>query len=134
MFTKLIAKLTLSVLRRTDLSMSDRMLLTTMLFDKIGALPLRDMIRVNEEGRLLVNGRLVGVEAARKLRESARAELNSYARKFISEQVLYTAVVMGVHKMETPEQSVFSRAAIWYKQQEDIWLNLLGGQVDEESE
>lgn len=114
--------------------MSDRMLLTTMLFDKIGALPLRDMIRVNEEGRLLVNGRLVGVEAARKLRESARAELNSYARKFISEQVLYTAVVMGVHKMETPEQSVFSRAAIWYKQQEDIWLNLLGGQVDEESE
>lgn len=125
MFGRMAVKLAHFALRRADLSLADRNSLIVHILDRVGALPLRDMIIANEEGALLVNGRTLSVEGARSLRESARAALRNKARKFVHDQVLFTAVTIGVHNLEKVEQSIFSRAAIWYGQQENEILALI---------
>lgn len=67
------------------------------------------------------------METAARLRESARAAKSNFSLAFIHEQVLYAAIVHGVHKLETPEQSYFSRAAIWWGQQEQQFIAELAG-------
>ncbi len=113
--------------------MENHALLTTALLFKVGALPIRDTIITDEKGRIVANGRIVNKETERALRESARAAQQNFALKFVHEQVLYAAVAHGVNKLEKIEQSFFSRAAIWYGQQEKDILNGLAG-VEEESE
>lgn len=125
MLTKLAVKLAQFALKRADLSLEDRNKLTIHILKKLDAFPLRDMIVSNEEGKLLVNGRTLSAEGARQLRESARGALRSQARKFVHDQVLFTAITMGVHSLEKVEQSYFCRAAIWYGQQEDLILATL---------
>lgn len=125
MFSKLTAKLARFALRRADLSIEDRNLLTTLILDGIGALPLRDMIYVNEEGKLLVNGKALSVEGARALRESARGATKNQALKFVNEQVKFNAITFGVHKLETERQSFFCRAALWFGQEQQKLLAIL---------
>lgn len=125
MFSKLIAKLTISALKRADLSLEDRNLLTVTLLDRLGALPLRDMLITNEEGNLLVNGRAVSSEGQRAIIESARGVIKNKALELVHTQVVYEAVVLGVHKLRTIEESIFYRAALWFAQQERQHLEAL---------
>ena len=125
MWGKFVAKLATSALRRADLSIESRNLLTTAVLKELGALPLHDMITTNQEGNLLVNGRPLDLESARILRESARAALENQAFKFVREQVLFNSVVLGVHKAETDKQMYFARASIWWGQEEDKILRIL---------
>lgn len=127
MLSNLVTKLVIFVLRHKRLSIEDHGLLTTSILNKLSALPLRDMICTDDNGRLVVNGKVVTMEAAQALRESARSAQTNFALNFVHEQVLYTAVVHGVHKLEKPEQSFFSRAAIWYAEEEKKYLKALAG-------
>lgn len=128
MLSKIALRLTKFVLHRADLSLDDRNVLTVHILKKLDAFPLRDMIISNEQGKLLVNGQVLSVEGARALRESARGALQNKARKFVHDQVLFTAINMGVHELERVEQSYFARAAIWWSQQEDLLLATLAQQ------
>ena len=128
MFGNVITKIVCFALKNAKLSISNRALLTTCLLDKLTALPLGDMIKTDDQGRLVVNNRVVTLEVAARLRESARAAKVNFALNFIHEQVLYAAIVHGVHKLETPEQSYFSRAAIWWGQQEKGFIARLAGE------
>lgn len=74
-----------------------------------------------------MNGNALEYEQARLLRESALATLNSTARNIVRKQVEYLAVTHGIHKAETPEQMLFSKAALWYGQEEDKVLRVLAG-------
>ncbi len=114
-------------LLKQNLPQELRSKLVTSILDNLQALPFRDIISVNEQGILLVNGRPLDNESGMQLRESSRAALQSVALKFINDQVAFNAVTMGVHKVERPEQMVFSRAAIWWGQQQLIQLRLLAG-------
>lgn len=134
MLGRLTVKLVLWLLNNSNLSIEDRGLLTTTVLDRLAALPLRDMIVVNEDGSLFVNGRRLTQESKARLRESARTALNNEAFKFIKDQVLFSAVAIGVHKLENERQSFFSRAAIWFGQQEDKYLHVLAGLVNDERE
>jgi hypothetical protein len=127
MIKKFSVRLACYLLNRSDISIEDRNLLTTCLLDKLAALPLRDMITTNEEGNLLVSGRQIDIDIAKKLRESARAALNSYALNLVREQVTYESVVTGVHKALNADQILFGKAAIWCQQQEVKWLKTLAG-------
>lgn len=131
MFTKLVIKLTLFALKRADLSLEDRNLLTGLLLERLGALPLRDTITNNEEGKLLVNGRSLDLEGAIRLRASARAVLGSPAYKIVYEQVAYEAVNLGTSKAESAKEMIFARAALWWSQQEISFLKMLAGSDDE---
>lgn len=132
MWGSIATKLAIFALKSARLPVKDRNLLTACILDRLAALPLRDIIHVNEEGNLLVNGRPVDVETARQLRESARGALTSTAFKFIRQQVAFQAINIGVHKAEDELQMFFGRAAIWWGQQEEIQLRLLAQMTPEE--
>lgn len=114
-------------LLKQNLSPELRMSLTTTILENLHALPFRDIILVNEKNILLVNGRQLDLEQTIQLRESARGALQSVALNLINDQVLFNAVTLGVHKVERPEQMMFSRAAIWWGQQQHSLLKLLAG-------
>lgn len=122
---RLITKIVGSILKRSDLPVEDRSYLSTFLLEKLGAFPIRDIISVNDEGSLIVDGRSLDVDQARALREGAKLAKTNVALKLIREQVLYAAVTTGIHKSETELQLFFSRAAIWWGQQEERLLALL---------
>lgn len=132
MWKKLAIKAVIFLFKHANLSLADRVLLTTIVLDKLEALPLRDIILINEKGQLIVNGRSLDVNIARKLKLSAKAIRDSYAFKFIQEQVLYEATKLGVHQAHTPDQMIFSKAAIWWGQQEHGFLKLLAQDEDKE--
>lgn len=125
---RLIVKLVIWLLKSSIITLEDRNTLTTSVLDKLTILPMYDIIKVNENGQLLINNRVVDLEKARLLRESALAALNNQSLKAVHEQVLFTAITMGVHNVTTPEQMLFSRAAIWYSQQEITILKTLAQQ------
>ena len=121
----IITKIVIWLLKKSELSLRDRTALVTQLLDNLEAIQSRDIIKVNNEGQLVVNDRILDVEGARQLRESAIAILNSSAWKFVREQVEFRAVVLGVHNGDTPEKVYFSKVAIWFGQQIDEILQLL---------
>lgn len=121
---KLVASLA-KALKSADLSIEDRALLTTLILDKVGALPLQDLVLIHEGGTLSINGKQIDGETARNLQQSAKAALRNSAMNLIRQQVLFTAITIGVHKLERVDQSFFARAAIWFGQQEELYLKLL---------
>ena len=130
MFGRIATKLSVLLLKYSRISIEDRIILTASVLDKLQALPLRDIIKFNEEGILLVNGRTLTSEGKAMLREGAKTLLNNATRKMIHEQVAFAAISIGVHNGQTPEQLMFARSAIWYGQQEDILLRKLA-QIDD---
>ena len=118
-------KKVIAELNKHDLSLEERSLLITAVLGKIAALPLRDIIIPNEEG-LFVNGRKATSEEQVSLRESAIAVLNSKAFRLIREQVLYATFVQAT-KSAIFEDMIFSKAAVWFGQQEETYLRLLAG-------
>lgn len=118
------------LLKSSNITLEDRNTLTTAILDKLTILPMYDIIKVNENGQLLINNRIVDLEKAKLLRESAMAALNNQSLKAVHEQVLFNAITMGVHNVITPDQMFFSRAAIWYSQQEIAILKTLAQQND----
>lgn len=124
MFSNIITYLVIKLLRSSNLSLQNRTSLTTALLDKLNALPATDILKFTSEG-ILVNDKMLDLEGARLLRESARATLDSQARKFVQEQVNLRAVVLGVHNGDTPDKLMFSRAAIWQSQQAEELLKML---------
>ncbi len=127
MFQTFATKFARFLLRHSKLSIENRIILTTALLHTLDALPFRDMIFVDDQKRLIINNRVMPPEVMRKLRESARSLQTNYAHNTIREQVLYVAIAHGVHKLERLEQSYFSRAAIWWGEQEEKLTAILAG-------
>lgn len=116
-----------ALLRSTVLTDTDRTKLSRVLMGELGALPLKEIIEVDREGNIFMNGELADPAVVKKLSNSAMGALQSYALKFVHDQVMFEAVKLGVHTVETERQMGFARAAIWYGQQETKWLKILAG-------
>jgi len=106
-----------------DLSIEERNLLTNAVLDRQYALPLRDSIQISDAG-VLIRGESIGPEQAIGLRQNAKAMLDNPILKLIREQVAFTAVTIGVHKQRIPEDIIFSKAALWWGQEEDRLLRI----------
>lgn len=124
----MIISLVLFLLAKKNISVKDRTRLTNAILDKLGAIPVRDIISERPDGTLVVQGHPVDIEMARKLREGAISMLESSVRKIVREQVAFRAVTLGVHKAESPEQVLFAKSALWNAQQEDELYSLLAQQ------
>lgn len=117
MWARLITRLVIALLKWARLSIEDRTLLTVALLDKLKALPVSDILRV-ENGSVLIEGKPIPMEQAIVLREGANRILNSPAWKIIQAQILFMATIIGVHEATSPEQVFFSKVAIWWHQEE----------------
>jgi hypothetical protein len=125
---RVIIKLVVWLLESNKLSFESRNKLITCILNKLYALPFRDIIKRDEQGVLLVNGKPLDLEGSIVLKDSARGALQSVALKLIREQVAFNAVTLGVHQVQTPDQMIFSRAAIWWGQNEESLLKLLASE------
>lgn len=106
-------------------------MLTAAMLDRLGALPLHARIKIDETGKVIVGGKTLNLETAQRLRETAKAQLKNFARKFVGEQVTFMAIHKGVHENASPEQGLFAKAALWVRQEEDELYQMLAGSEDE---
>ena len=125
MLGRLSTRLVLWIFHNSHISLENRALCTAAILGKLNAFPTRDIISLDQNGTILVNDRPLDMEMARKLRESAKYVLDSTARRFVREQVLFKAINIGVHNGDSTEKIMFSRVAIWWGQQEDEFYKLL---------
>lgn len=122
--------MTTVLLRKRNLSVKEKNSLIVHIMDNLQSLPISSIISTNEEGETLLNGRSLDLEKAQQLRESARQALDNVALKVVNHEVLYTAVTMGVHKVQEPVELLFARAAIWYGQQQEVHLKILAQRTE----
>lgn len=123
-----IARLAILALKDSNMDLEDRSLCTAALLNGLNALPLRSIISTNEQGVLLINGKVVEREKFVQLSQSAKSALDSTARRLINDQVTYAAVEMAVHKALTTDQIMFAKAALWYIKEEESLYRLLAGE------
>lgn len=110
-----------------DLTLADRNLLISGILDGLDALPLRDTIVVSEAG-LVINGRLAEIDELKVLYTSAKMALDNKALKLINDQVLWNAIKEGLHNGDDPVKLLFYRSAIWFGEQQKIFLQTLAGE------
>lgn len=126
MFENAIVKLVCFLLKR-NLTLENRNKLSASVLDSLGALPLHNMFEINEEGELLVGGKVVSVDKAIQLKEYANSALDNQVLNLIREQVAYEAVVHGVHKANGDIGQLFMRNALWWEQRVLDHLKSLAG-------
>jgi hypothetical protein len=127
MISKIIAKFSAWLLRHKDLSVESKNIIASAMIENLHALPIRSIISFDEQGTVLINGEQLDIERAKLLRESASAGVRSTARKLIRDQLLYEALKKGVGEGFTPDQILFSKAIIWWYEQEDYLYRQLSG-------
>lgn len=130
MIQTIATRIAVWLLNKSSLSLNNRSVLTAAIVEKNNGVPLRDIITINEEGILLVNGSSLDFDNAMRLRMSAQSVLNQPMYKFVRDQVYYQAITLGVHKAETPDQMYFARSAIWWMQQQEALLRSVAGNPD----
>lgn len=130
----MVVRIVVWLLEKGNLSTKDRLILTNAVLDKQFALPLRDILTVAEGGTILFQGRPLSYELATVWRQSAKALLDNPVRKLLRDQVAFKAITTVVHKLETPEQAIFGKAALWWGQTEEQLATLLAGTSPEQED
>ena len=113
----MLVNLVLWLLKRKQLKLSDKQKLFALILEKVDALPTHSIITVSED-KIFIRGVPLNNEQILALRDSADAALNNQALQFVHDQVLYSAVSLGVHQAQSTDQIQFAKAAIWYGQEE----------------
>lgn len=134
MWGTIATRLAAWLMRHARLTNENRQLLTASMLDRLGAVPLRARITIDETGRCFVDGKPLNLETAKRMREGARSLKHNFARKFVGEQVTWMAVHMGIHENLTPEQGLFAKAALWVRAEEDKLYDALGQFEGEEEQ
>ncbi len=111
-------------LKKSSLTLEDRTALVTALLDKLGAFPIGEMVNFTETG-IAINGRDLDQEQYINFREACVLLKENFARRVINEQLKYKAMEMGIHKSTTSEELYFSKAVIWFINEENILLEKL---------
>lgn len=119
MWLRWAARLAVALLKNARLDIQTRQLLTTALLVKLGALPIRAKIYVDEAGQTFVDGKQLNLATSKRLYETSKVMLNNFARNFVREQVTFLAIRKGIHENTTPEEGLFAKAALWSMDEED---------------
>lgn len=123
MFSKLVSKFAVFLIRSKKLSGEHKMRIMNALLVNVYALPIQDIVKLDQNGTLLVRGRQLTIEQAQSLIQSAAGLKDNFARKLIQEQVKFEAVKIGIHKALDNDALMFSKAALWYIEQEEAILS-----------
>jgi hypothetical protein len=127
MFKNFLIKIVCFLLKKSNLSLEQKNILSTSILDVLNALPLKESLALNEQGELELNGKVVDADKAIQLKESANVALGNLANILIAEQVNYEAIVNGVHRFNGDSGQLFMRAALWWEQERKKKLESLAG-------
>lgn len=127
----MIGDLAIWVLEHCSLSEKQHEKFSRLILKDLGALPIEEVIKLDETGTLLVDGRPLDTDIARKMSITAKAAIDNVALKMVFEQVTFAAIAAGVHRSETEKHTLFMRAALWSVQQikENLKLLLQDGEL-----
>lgn len=117
-------------LLRAPLSREERALYTGSLLAALDAVPVRDIIQINEQGELLVNGRPLTPTETSAYGKIAKGILENTLMKLIWDQIRYTSFKGGVSEGNNQDSIIFHRTALWFGEQERAWLRLLADEND----
>lgn len=126
MLTKILIKLL-----KSKISLKDKELILNTLLERINALPIRDLIIFDVAGTLKINDRTLDIDQAIVFKETVLALKNNSAYKIIKEQIAFEAIKIGIHKGNTLDQIMFSKAALWIQAEEIRLITQLSGQNEE---
>lgn len=130
-------KLAVKLLADEQLSVEDRNLLTTVLLQKLGAVPVHARIQLESDAmggivRILIDGQPLTPQKAARLGPAARSLQRNFAYKFVQETLDFMAIKQGVHFNTTPEQGLFAKAILWQHNEEKQLIGALAGQGADE--
>lgn len=131
MINRLSVKLVNWLLNKSNLTLEQRNSIVRHILTNLHGLPIASIISVGESGEILINNSPLDLEKAKQLRESAKIALDNLSLRLVSQEVLFTAIVGGLHKATNPEDLYFYRVAIWYGQQLEAQLKILAQRTDE---
>lgn len=114
----MLTRLILWALRSASFSKEDKALFTGELLRTLGAIDPRGIVEI-DKGKILIRGVPLDQESMIRLRESAKAELSSFARSVVRDVVLKESYQIGFVTGKDMEQILFSRAAYWFGTRED---------------
>ncbi len=126
--TSPVTKRLIAQLNKADLSIEDKTALITALIGRLNAFPIGEMIHFTPNG-LMINGKELDAESMLSFREACAALKDNYARKVIHEQVKYKAIERGIHKAQTLDELMFSKAAIWVVNELEILTHKLANEA-----
>lgn len=129
---KLVVKLAVFLLKK-NLKLENRSLLINGILDKLSALPLKSIISVSENGFLQINGKELDREELKIIIESAHALRANRVFGIIQDQVLFQALSFGLTQSAKIEDIYFSKAAVWWGQEENKLLKALSGEMPDQS-
>ena len=126
---KLIAKITVWLLKSKRLDGEARILLLNALLNNLAVLPMRDVISYEADGTLLLRGQILTVEQTVQIKESAVSLKNNPTYSLLKEQMAYEAIKYGVHGAVTLDMLAFSKAALWLNEKETKIVDSLSQDV-----
>lgn len=113
----MLTKLILWALRSARFSTEDRALFTGELLRRLGAIDLCGIVEA-DGAKILIRGVPLNQERLIALRESAKAQLTSFARKIVRDLVLEEAHQIGFVAGKDKDSILFARAALWFATRE----------------
>lgn len=124
---KLFCKIIIWLLSNRKIESEDKTLVLNALLKNMNVVPIRDVIHLNEKGLIVINGKEQDSEQSMYVLQGCQALRDNKTRRLIRDQITYEATKIGIHHGMTPESIQFSKATIWWGQQEErILTSLLG--------
>lgn len=110
-------KLLLKLYKSKKTTAQDRAVILNALLEKINGFPITDILTY-QDNRIKINGKQLDIEQSIAFKEAAIALDKNWFYKVIKEQIAYEAINIGVHKGQTNDQLVFSKAVLWIQERE----------------
>lgn len=119
----------IKLILRIPLTDKDQTNLVNAVINRVG-IPLRNILAVDGNRRILVNGSPLSIEQTQGIQEGAYALLRNPTRKLIRDQVRFQAVDKGYLQSNDPKVQLFYKAALLFAQEEEELTRVLAGNPD----
>ncbi len=83
---------------------------------------ISEVINFDEQGNIYLDGKQLSAEEHAAFLTSVASLANSFALKYIRNQIARECVKIGVHQAMNEDQIMFAKAALWYQQKENELL------------
>jgi len=123
MISNIIAKLVIFALKNKKITGESKTLIMNHLLSNINAIMIRNIISFDEKGNVKLGDRTLSREQSTSFREGCRTLMDNPSRKAIHDQICYEAIKLGVHNGLNSEMIQFSKAALWWGEQENALIS-----------
>ncbi len=115
----------LGLLKEVRVTKKNKGRILSSLLDNVHAVQISEVIRFDEQGGIHLDGKLLSKEEHIAFLTSVESLSNSFALKYIRNQIARECVKIGVYQAMNEDQILFAKAALWYQQEENKLLQTI---------